>query len=116
MITLRQKQSEFVFLVSELIRFAYKQGYELTFGETYRSKEEAERLAKLGKGIKNSLHTSRLAIDLNLFKDGKFLKETSDHKFLGEFWESLSTPRYTCHWGGRFGDGNHYSIGHLGRK
>lgn len=116
MITLRQKQSEFVFLIAELIQFAYEQGYELTFGEAYRSKEEAARLAKLGLGIKNSLHTSRLAIDFNLFKDGVFLKTTEDHRFLGEHWESLSTDDYTCHWGGRFGDGNHYSIGHLGRK
>lgn len=114
--TLREKQSIFVSLISKLIAYAYLQGYELTFGEAYRSKEEAERLAKLGKGIKTSLHTNRLAIDFNLFKDGRFLTETEDHRILGEYWESLSTPDCTCHWGGRFGDGNHYSIGHAGKK
>jgi hypothetical protein len=114
--TLREKQSVFVSLIALLITHAKLLGYELTFGEAYRSKEEAERLAKLGKGIKNSLHTQRLAIDLNLFKKGKYLTDSSDHKPLGEYWESLSTKDYTCHWGGRFGDGNHYSIGHAGRK
>ena len=114
--TLRQKQSEFAWLVSELIKQAYKLGYELTLGETYRSVEESNRLAALGKGIKNSLHTQRLAIDINLFKDGKYLTKNTDHQTLGEWWESKSTDEYTCHWGGRFNDGNHYSIGHGGRK
>lgn len=114
--TLREKQSIFVLLVAKLILQANALGYALTFGETYRSKEEAERLFKLGKGIKNSLHTSRLAIDLNLFKNGVYLTSTKNHEILGKYWESLSTPEYTCHWGGRFGDGNHYSVGHAGRK
>lgn len=114
--TLRQKQSLFVSLVAELISFALVAGYELTFGEAYRSPEEAARLAKLGKGIKSSLHTSRLAIDFNLFRDGKYLSTTEAHRELGEWWEAQSTPEYTCAWGGRFGDGNHYSIVHEGKK
>jgi len=114
--TLRQKQSEFVRLVAELIQFAYDLGYELTFGETYRSPEEAERLEELGKGIKNSLHTFKLAIDLNLFSNGKYLSSTESHRKLGEWWEEQSTNEFICCWGGRFGDGNHYSIGHNGKK
>ena len=114
--TLRQKQSVFVKLVALLINEATDMGYELTFGETYRSPEEAERLWKLGKGIKTSLHISKLAIDLNLFWGGKYLTKSEDYVFIGMFWESLSTDEYKCHWGGRFGDGNHFSIGHLGRK
>jgi len=115
--TLRQKQSAFVLLVAKLIAHADVEGYELTFGETYRSEEEALRLSKLGKGIKNSLHTIRLAIDLNLFRDGKYLSSTDSHRLLGEWWEAQSIPpELICNWGGRFGDGNHYSIGHAGRK
>ena len=114
--TLREKQSIFVILVSDLIQYIYDQKYELTFGETYRSPEEAARLAKLGKGIKASLHTQKLAIDLNLFKDGKYLSSTESHRQFGEKWESWSTEDYQCCWGGRFGDGNHYSIAHGGRK
>lgn len=59
----------------------------------------------------NSLHYIGLAIDLNLFKNGEYLKDTNDHKELGEFWESLGGS-----WGGRFNDGNHYSLEHNGRK
>ena len=109
--TLREKQSLFVRLVSALIREADARGYELTFGEAYRSSEEAARLAKAGKGIVNSLHLSRLAIDLNLFKGGRYLSSTAAHRPLGEWWE---TQHELCRWGGRFkrSDGNHYSLAH----
>ena len=109
--TLREKQSLFVYLVSRLISEATIRGYEFTFAEAYRSEHEAARLAALGRGIKNSLHTIRLAIDLNLFKDGKWLSKTEDHRELGEYWESLHP---LCRWGGRFNDGNHYSLEHNG--
>jgi hypothetical protein len=111
--TLRQKQSLFVVLVGRLIARATGLGYELTFGETYRSPEEAARLAKLGKGIKTSLHTQRLAIDLNLFRDGRYLSSTESHRELGEWWER---QHELCRWGGRFSDGNHYSLEHQGRQ
>lgn len=114
--TLREKQSVFVRLVAELIRHAYAEGYELTFGDAYRSPEEAARLAKTGKGISKSLHTQRLAVDLNLFKDGKYLASSEAHRPLGEWWEACSAGEIQCCWGGRFGDGNHYSISHGGRK
>lgn len=91
-------------------------GYEVTLGEAYRSPEEAKRLAKLGLGIENSLHTLKLAIDINLFKDGVYLSSTESHRKLGEWWEIQSTDQFTCAWGGRFNDGNHYSIEHGGRK
>lgn len=110
--TLRQKQSRFVKLVGLLIEWAYQQGYELTFGEAFRTPEQAALNAKSGKGIANSLHTQRLAIDLMLFKDGKYLTATPDYKALGEYWESLAPD---CAWGGRFNDGNHFSIRHGGR-
>lgn len=114
--TLREKQSVFVRLVASLILRAYREGYELTFAEAYRTPEQAALNAKNGKGIANSLHTQRLAIDLNLFKDGTYLSSTEAHRPLGEWWEALSTPEYQCCWGGRFNDGNHYSIAHGGRK
>lgn len=113
MITLRQKQSLFVRLVGLLIEEAYARGYELTFGETYRTPEQAILNAKAGKGIKNSVHTERLAVDLNLFKDGRFLSSTEDHKTLGEWWEKLHPD---CRWGGRFNDGNHYSLTPDGKR
>lgn len=114
--TLREKQSIFVDLVGELIFHAQELGFALTFAEAYRSPEEALRLSKLGKGIVKSNHTIRLAIDLNLFKNGRYLNKTEDHQILGEWWEKQSFADIKCCWGGRFNDGNHYSIEHEGRK
>lgn len=111
--TLREKQSAFAALVADLIVHARSLGFELSFGEAYRSPEEAARLAKAGKGIKASLHCQRLAIDLNLFKDGKYLSSTEAHRPLGEWWEQLHP---LCRWGGRFNDGNHYSFTNGGRS
>lgn len=111
--TLREKQSLFVSLVAQLINYAHGAGYELTFGEAYRSPEEAARLAALGKGITKSLHTQRLAVDFNLFVSGKYMSSTEAHRPLGEWWETLHP---LCRWGGRFKDGNHYSLEHEGRK
>lgn len=107
--TLRQQQSEFARLVAKLIEFAYANGMELTFGECWRTPEQAALNAKKGSGISSSLHTERLAIDVNLFVAGVFIDASEGHKRLGEYWESLH-PR--CRWGGRFKrpDGNHYSF------
>lgn len=114
--TLREKQSIFVLQISRLVAFAYSQGFEFTFGEALRSPEEAIRLEHEGKGIANSLHIISLAIDFNLFKDGKYLKDTESYTSLGEWWEKQSTTFYTCCWGGRFKDGNHFSIEYGGIK
>jgi len=118
-VTLSEKQRLFVKLVGQLIEHVYEQGFEATFGDAYRSPEMAEIYAKQGKGIKNSLHTLRLAIDLNLFKDGKYLSDSNDYESFGKYWESLGS-KYGVNttWGGRFSkpDGNHFSIEHEGRK
>lgn len=110
--TLREKQSVFAWLVAKLIIRAESLGYQVTLGEAWRSPEEAARLAAAGKGIKKSQHTRRLAIDLNLFRDGEYLKETEDHISLGQWWEEQSDSDITCRWGGRFRrpDGNHYEV------
>jgi hypothetical protein len=107
--TLRQQQSEFVRLVAKLIEFAYDNGMELTFGESWRTPEQAARNAQTGAGIAKSLHTERLAIDVNLFVAGVFIDSSEGHRRLGEYWKTLD-PR--CRWGGDFRkpDGNHYSF------
>ncbi len=102
--SLRKKQSKFTFMVADLIQWAYANGYELTFGDAYRG-------PGVKHGHKRSLHRSRLAVDFNLFKDDKYLRSTEDHQPLGEYWESIGGS-----WGGRFGDGNHYSLAHKGRR
>ena len=96
--SLGNKQREFTRKVADLIIFAYDNGYELTFGDAARMDFRGHK--------DGSFHYKRLAIDLNLFKDGKYLTKTSDHEPLGRYWESIGGT-----WGGRFNDGNHYSWG-----
>ena len=110
--TLGQKQRLFTQRVGLLIGWAYDHGYELTFGDAYRSPEQAAALASQGKGIARSNHTRRLAVDLNLFINGEYRTSSEDYAALGSFWKSLSTPEAECAWGGDFSkpDGNHFSI------
>jgi hypothetical protein len=112
-----EKQFMFASLVPLLIGKALQLGFTVTLGECYRSPEEAARLAKLGKGIVGSLHTLKLAIDVNLFRDGVYLTTSEAHRTLGTYWESLSNGKnFVTYWGGHWGDGNHYSIGHGNKK
>jgi hypothetical protein len=114
---LLQKQFEFGLLLPLLLAKATELGYQYTMGEILRSQEEANRLAKLGVGSKNSVHRLKLAVDLNLFRDGVYQTSSEAHRALGTYWESLSAGKdFTTHWGGHWGDGNHYSIGHGGVK
>ena len=114
--SLRQLQSEFAVAVADLIIHADHLGYHVTFGEAWRSEEEANRLAASGAGIRRSLHQDRLAVDLNLFnRDGIFLSKTEDHRPLGEWWVKRHS---LARWGGNFAgrpDGNHYSFTYGGR-
>lgn len=112
--TLGQKQRRFSKMVAELILWAYDQGYEISLGDAYRDPRvfgmQGER--KPGAyGRSRSNHKLRLAVDLNLFRDGEYLSDTQDHLPLGLMWESMGGA-----WGGRFNDGNHYSLEHQGRR
>ena len=109
--SLVEKQAQFAQMVARLIARAEATGYQVTFGEAWRSDAEAARLTAAGRGVRRSLHCERLAIDLNLFRRGVWLSSSEDHRPLGEWWESIGGA-----WGGRFGDGNHYSLEHEGRK
>jgi len=97
-------------LVPKLINKAHELGFELRGGDLYRDPRVFGNVGvKLGYGTANSCHKLKLAIDLNLFKEGKFLAATEDHQELGEWWEK---QHELCRWGGRFKDGNHYSLNH----
>lgn len=113
--TLNEKQQRFAVAVARLILKADEMGYAVTFGEAYRTPEQAKLNAQKGSGIANSLHTQRLAVDLQLFKDGVYLTESAGYKPLGEWWELYGDE---CCWGGRFtrADGNHFSWTHNGVK
>ena len=101
---LQQKQSEFVRMIGKLIKFANFVNYELTFGDAYRA-------PSCGYGHPTSLHRKRLAVDFNLFIDGEYKTKSEDYEILGRYWESIGGT-----WGGRFKDGNHFSLEHDGMK
>jgi len=118
--SLRDKQSEFVSMVGKLIVFATNLGYDLSFGDGYIPFHLCPYCnKKVSPHMVNSNHYIRLALDLNAFKDGEYLRNPKDYKPLGLFWESLGG-----NWGGRFkesspgeGDGvdsNHFSLEHDG--
>ena len=113
--SLRQKQSRFARAVPLLLQYMTALGYEYTLGQAKRTEAEAQANAAAGTGIAKSLHIVSLAIDINLFKDGQYLDSSDAHRPFGVFWKSLGEDYY---WGGDFSkpDGNHYSVGHEGRK
>ena len=97
--TLRQQQSRFLKMTSLLFQYAELIGYELTYGDCYRDQ-------RCRYGHPRSLHKSRRAVDLNVFKDGKYLqgkRAKEAHSKLHDFWDFLGgNPRIQD-------DLNHYS-------
>ena len=100
-LTLREKQCLFSRMTGMLHQKIWSEGYEFTYGDTHAWAED-------GRHKDGSYHYKRLATDINLFLDGKYLRSTEAHRPFGEYWESLGGT-----WGGRFKkkDGNHYSLG-----
>lgn len=109
-------QSKFTLTIADFIQKVYQNNYKLTFGEAWRPPEMARIYAQEGKGIINSVHCLRLAVDLNAFYNGEYLDGSKDSHIplltkLGEIWESMGGS-----WGGRFHikDYNHYSFEYNG--
>ena len=110
--TLGNKQKRFFRMLAPLFLKIGELGLEATIGDAYRDPRAFGKMGESkGYGEADSNHKQRLAIDINLFRDGKYLPSTEDHRELGEWWESQGGA-----WGGRFGDGNHYSLEHNGKK
>lgn len=105
-------------LLSKFINDLTIRGYKITLGEAFRPLGVAAIYAAQNEGIKNSLHTMRLAIDLNIFLDDKFLQAKEDLVIPGNLWESYSTDLVQCCWGGNFEspDCDHFSISNSGIK
>lgn len=135
---LLKAQFRFSEMLPSLLIYAKAQGYQITLGETTRSDEQAElnamgyegrselanfispkwpllaqKILNNGKanGIRESLHCIKLAVDIGLFKKGVYLTQSSDYELLGVYWESIGGT-----WGGRFSDGNHFSLAFGGKK
>ena len=114
MMTLHEKQVLFTKNVAALIDYVAANQHTLTFGEAYRTPEQAALNAQHGIGIAHSLHTERLAVDMNLFDGGgKYLSEKSDYELFGKYWKSLHPLN---RWGGDFEhlvDSNHFEMQNL---
>jgi hypothetical protein len=106
---MREQQSKFAHMAALLILHAIELGYEVTLGDAYRDPRlHGEFGVKKGYGEAKSYHKQRLAIDINLYRNGVYLDKTTDHAQLGAWWKDQGGT-----WGGDFKtpDGNHYSLG-----
>lgn len=112
---LYEHQCIFTQNVAKLIQYIYSKGYKCTLGEVFRTREQAIINATHHVGIVNSNHCSRMAIDLNLFKDDKYITTSKEWQQFGEYWLRLNPWN---EWGGQFkntngkiiGDYNHFEM------
>lgn len=108
--TLSQKQRIFAHNIGKLIVWAYANEFELTFGDAYRDPRLAAMNAAEGKGIVNSLHSRRLAVDFNLWIESTYVPQSEMYRPLGEYWKRLDALN---RWGGDWRtlkDGGHFSM------
>lgn len=97
---LSEAQALFSYNVGRLLVHIYQEGYYCTIGEVYRTAEQAELYAKQGKGIKNSQHCKKLAIDLTIFRPGETQPcEAIVYRPFGVYWKFLDDRNK---WGGDF--------------
>ena len=105
-------QRLFAKLITEHSQWLLDKGYEFTDGDAFRDPRSHGKIGeKKAYGRRNSNHKRRLARDINLFKDGKWLTKTGDHAISGARWEARHP---LCRWGGHYDDGNHYSMEYKG--
>jgi len=117
---LSEQQQLFTKDLYKLMAYAFVYGFEITLGEAYRTNNQqilyfygytlimiggVPKIVKTDRKSKtlNSNHKKRLAIDLNLFKDGKITWEWEDYEVLGRYWVSLDPKnRWGGSWSGNF--------------
>lgn len=106
---LSDKQRHFTWMTAQLIKWAYQNGYGLTYGDAYRDPRlHGEYGVKGSYASASSEHKRRLAVDFNLFINGEYQQDTEAYEPLGVYWESIGGK-----WGGRLKrpDGNHFEYG-----
>lgn len=111
--TLNEKQVLFTATVGKFLAWCSQRGHQVILAEAFRTPEQAALYAKQGKGIRNSNHTKKLAVDLFLMKDGKITWDNADYEPLGKKWKSMHE---LASWGGDFKgrDSVHFSFEHNG--
>lgn len=108
-------QEEFCRASALLIQKAGELGYTVTYGEAWRTPQQAQWNADHGTGIAHSLHLDRLAVDLNFFRAGVWITDGQQLKDVADWWKSLTSSNGGVYkWGGDIPaphqDGNHFSL------
>jgi D-alanyl-D-alanine dipeptidase len=105
--TLGQLRREFTRNIAALITYGFSRGYSLSIGEAYRTAEQQAIYMKAGKSkVATSQHMKGLAVDLNLFIDGKLINDSTHDAYrdLGKKWDDMHPAN---RWGGDWdGDGD----------
>jgi peptidoglycan LD-endopeptidase CwlK len=86
--TIREKQAEFLVMVSKLIAFCAITGVRVFVNEWYRTPERQRELVKQGKSqTYNSKHLKGLAVDLVILEGKTPIWDFERYRPLGEYWE-----------------------------
>jgi len=95
---LSEQQRIFTRNIARLVYYAYQNGFELTFGEAFRTNEQQMIYVQTGKSqTMNSNHLKRLAVDFNVFVNNQLTYDWECIKILGDYWETLDKAN---RWGG----------------
>ena len=102
---LSEKQFKFTRAIGFLIKFAFENGYFLTFGDAFRD-------SRCKYGHKDSLHRKRLAVDFNLFIGGEYIRDGTNDAWivLHKEWTRLGGAPMIKK------DANHFSFSHGGMR
>ena len=119
--SLRTAQEVFAKNTISLYQFILSQDFTFTYGEVYRTdiqawinsqppKTRLDAVLENGKivnyglpvggvGILKSKHRDKLAVDINIFKDGSLVDGKEILQPIGDYWETLDPLN---RWGGNF--------------
>jgi hypothetical protein len=118
MLNLLEKQKVFSKTLAKFLNDLFLRGYDVTMGECYRPPEMADIYASQGRGVKNSNHCIKLAVDLNIFYQGTFLTSKEILEIPGKLWKV--TQLALCKLAGveilKMLTRNHFSFLHNGVK
>jgi hypothetical protein len=109
-LTLREKQSLFLFNFAKLILWINSQsGMTATAGELLRTEEMQKLYLQSGKTkAARSMHQDKLAGDLNIFINGVYQSNKEAYKGAAEYWKSLHPDNVAGYdWGW---DANHFEM------
>jgi len=100
---LLELQIAFTKSLAILLLSSFGLGYDVTLGDAYRD-------SRCTYGHEKSLHKLRLAIDLNLFEDGVYLKNKEPYNKLHNIWDKLGGAERIKY------DLNHFSYSYKGMR